>query len=91
MGAMDRPQSAEKKRWLARAYLLREGDTKVAKMAQDDDDASQLCLGPEKYIYLEYLEWMGEEMFQPGRNECEIKCGQCSRVIGGCTWDPNTK
>lgn len=85
---LGRPQSAEKKRWLARANLLREGDSKVAKMAQEDDEASQLLFGKEKYIYLEYLEWMGEDMFKPNVNECEIKCGQCQRAIGGCCWTP---
>ena len=83
-----RPQSAEKKRWLARANLLREGDSKVAKMAQEDDEASRLLFGKEKYIYLEYLEWMGEDMFKPNVNECEIKCGQCHRAIGGSCWTP---
>ncbi len=62
---MERPQSAEKKRWLARANLLREGDSKVAKMAQEDDEASRLGFGHEKYIYLEYMDWMGEDIFQP--------------------------
>jgi hypothetical protein len=42
-GAGDkRPQSAEKRRWIARVNLLREGDSKVAKMADDDDVASEL-------------------------------------------------
>ena len=88
---LGRPQSAEKKRWLARANLLREGDSKVAKMAQEDEEASRILFGQEKYIYLEYLEWMGEDMFKPGVNECEIKCGQCTRAIGGCSWAPQPR
>lgn len=83
----DRPQSAEKTRWLARVNLLGEGaggeagwgassrsgqgqgrqghkgrGELIDKMSQDDDEAIKLGFGREKYIHIEYLEWMGDEL-----------------------------
>jgi hypothetical protein len=92
LGAGQRPQSAEKRRWLARAYLLREGDSKVAKMAEEDFKASRAFhASDEKYLYVEYLDWMTEELFQPDVTDCEIRCHQCTRVIGACSWSTHAK
>lgn len=65
--AYDRPRSAEKLRWLARASLLREGDHKVASVADADELASQLAFDKDPYFHVEYLEWMGREIFQQGQ------------------------
>jgi hypothetical protein len=92
LGAGLRPQSAEKRRWLARAYLLREGDSKVAKMAEEDFKASRAYhASDEKYLYVEYLDWMSDELFQPEVTDCEVRCSQCSRVIGAASWSSHAK
>lgn len=94
---MPRPQSAEKRRWLARVSLLRMnskgngGEQKVAKMAKDDDDAMILGLGEEKYFYLEYLEWMGQDILSSEIEEGDIHCGHCKKVLGHWTWKPQSK
>lgn len=87
----DRPQSAEKRRWLARVNLLREGDTKVAKMAEDDDKASQLAFGRDKYLHIEYLPWMGNEVFSPDKDIGDICCVDCRRVVGSWIWKPSVR
>lgn len=104
----NRPQSAEKRRWLARVTLLKSGihhdtedstsdtlsylrhDEKVAKLSRDDDEAIKLGFGREKYIHLEYLEWMGEEILSPSVDSGELKCNHCHSIIGSWTWRPTT-
>ena len=138
-----RPQSAEKRRWLARINLLRgvsltgtsssigtdlmdiqqqqgdgsgnisssihddtsmcidnnnntttsnSGELKVAKLAEADDAAVQLIYaGPEKYFYLEYLDWMGTTILQPGVENGEISCSSCKNVLGNCIWHPSKR
>ena len=139
-----RPQSAEKRRWLARMNLLRgvsltgtsssgigtdlmdiqqqlgdgsgnisnihddtsmcidnnntttttsnSGELKVAKLAEADDAAVQLIYaGPEKYFYLEYLDWMGTTILQPGVENGEISCSSCKNVLGNCIWHPSKR
>jgi hypothetical protein len=101
----DRPQSAEKTRWLARVNLLGQGDSPgkgqgvcqghkgelIDKMSQDDDEAIKLGFGREKYIHIEYLEWMGEDLLSCDIDEGELKCGQCERIIGTWNWNPHPK
>ena len=41
-------------------------EAKFAKLVQDDENALQASVGKEKYLYLEYLEWMGYNMLLPG-------------------------
>ena len=127
----NRPQSAEKRRWLARVNLLKSGlgddhdiddfspsasemteisesfrhavatplssltstghDAKVAKLSRDDDEAIKLGFGQEKYIHLEYLEWMGEELLSSSVETGELKCGNCRSTIGSWTWNPTSR
>eukprot|EP00602_Paraphysomonas_sp_CaronLab_P002207 CAMPEP_0185029152 /NCGR_PEP_ID=MMETSP1103-20130426/15290_1 /TAXON_ID=36769 /ORGANISM="Paraphysomonas bandaiensis, Strain Caron Lab Isolate" /LENGTH=716 /DNA_ID=CAMNT_0027563795 /DNA_START=211 /DNA_END=2361 /DNA_ORIENTATION=+ len=101
----NRPPSAEKRRWLERVHLLNSsapddrmehadhlrGHEKVAKMSHDDDEAIKLGFGQDKYIYLEFLDWMGEELLSPDIDSGELKCGHCSRVIGAWTWNPSSR
>lgn len=111
----DRPQSAEKTRWLARVNLLGQGDPSahgqsqgdlqgrgqgqgqghkgelIDKMSQDDDEAIKLGFGREKYIHVEYLEWMGEDLLSHDIDEGELKCGHCQRIIGTWNWNPHPK
>ena len=91
-----RPQSAEKSRWLARVSLLREGarsgeNGRVARLAQDDEEAVRLGWGAEKYIYLEYLEWMGQDALQGTRPRGPINCAGCHNVLGSFDWNPNPR
>jgi hypothetical protein len=122
-----RPQSAEKRRWLARINLLRNqhsspvpgsdghhsgaddfagamqidgagsdsvssGDVKVARMAEADDTASQMVYGgAEKYFYVEYLEWMGAAVHQPGVESGDICCNSCKNVLGAWMWNPSSR
>lgn len=102
--AFDRPQSIEKRRWLARVSLLRdtsssssdtrgvgEDDSKLAKMAEDDDDAMRRAFGREKYIYTEYLDWMGTEVLSGEVVNGAIACHGCKRVLGAWTWAPSSR
>ena len=88
---VDRPQSAEKRRWLARVNLLREGDSKVAKMAEDDDKAAALAFGRDKYFYIEYMPWMGKEVFQSTSDIGEICCSDCRKTVGSWLWKPSPR
>ena len=101
----DRPPSAEKRRWLARVNLLRADqgggeeyvgsqskcDLKVAKLSNDDDEAIKLGFGREKYIHIEYLEWMGDDVLSPSGDEGEIRCEHCRNVLGMWTWNPTER
>ena len=88
-----RPQSAEKSRWLARVSLLRGGreNSGVARLAQQDEDAVRLGWGKEKYVHLEYLEWMGNEALQGTKNRGPLQCPGCSNVIGSYDWHPHER
>ena len=91
-----RPQSAEKSRWLARVSLLREGarsgeNGRVARLAQDDEEAVRLGWGAEKYIYLEYLEWMGSDLLQGTRPRGPLCCSNCHNILGSYDWNPNRR
>lgn len=67
------------------------GDTKLSAIADADDEAEKLALGHDKYIFLEYLEWMGADCFCAEAKIGEISCFNCSRVIGSYTWSPTDK
>eukprot|EP01039_Chlorochromonas_danica_P000830 gene830-903_t len=89
---LDRPASAEKRRWLARVSLLREGDVKVAQLAEQDDVVARaLALNDEKYFYLEYLDSMGKEIFQTSKDYGDILCPGCSKVLGCWNWTPSLR
>lgn len=87
-----RPQSAEKRRWLARVNLLREGgDAKAAKVADDDDAASQLGYGDDKYFHIEYMDWMGKELFRMNNDVGDICCYNCHKAVGSYYWKPSVR
>lgn len=99
------PQSTEKRRWLARMSLLGDtgagavgfgsqaggGDSKLAKVSQADDDATRLALGPDKWVYMEYLDWMGAEPLDANIDKGDIACHSCRNVIGQWTWVPTPR
>jgi hypothetical protein len=84
--------SVEKKRWMDRVNLLRSSNSdKLSAMADADDEAQSTALSHEKYIFLEYLEWMGVECFTKEVNFGDINCYGCKRAIGSWTWTPSEK
>lgn len=66
-------------------------DRSVAKLAADDDDALRLLVGCEKYIYVEYLDWMGQAVLGGDADSGEITCFGCKSVIGSWIWNPNER
>lgn len=87
---VDRPKSAEKRRWLARVNLLNENHaSKIQNLAEADDTASQLALNGGKYYYIEYLEWMGKALFCAENNTGDIVCPGCKNAVGDWTWTPS--
>jgi hypothetical protein len=98
-------QSAEKRRWLARLNLLRESNVessnnsnkniknKIANISEADDLATQHYFNDptEKYFYVEYLPWMGGEIFHYPKDHGEICCPGCSRVVGSWSWNPSAR
>ena len=94
----ERPQSAEKRRWLARVSLLKADakesisrpplvpDDKAAKLAADDDSVVEhMQMGSSKHMFLEYLEWMGREPLA-GESEGLLQCPNCQKVLGSWAW-----
>jgi hypothetical protein len=90
-----------KRRWLARVSLLgykpdghnQEKDTqRIEKLAKDDNDAADLAIaGKDKYINLEYLEWMGRDILRSDIDKGEINCHRCNRTIGSWNWNPSDR
>jgi len=96
---LNRPQSAEKRRWLARVSLLKADskdsmsrpplvpDAKAAKLAADDqgivDIVDKGCL---PFFCIEYLGWMGLEPLGDTCDEGELDCPGCGRTIGSWSW-----
>lgn len=116
--AFDRPHSAEKLRWLARAALLvnnnsnnpsnntsnnsntvhtsssfivHNSDNRVVSLAEKDDLASNLVFDADPYFYVEYLEWMGKDIFHLSLDSGDLCCPQCKHVIGSWTWTPSMR
>ena len=98
----ERPQSAEKRRWLARVSLLKADakesisrapdvpDAKSAKLAaQDDDVVESVQEGHSQHLFLEYLEWMGREPLS-GADEGGLHCPSCKKVLGRWSWGGET-
>lgn len=97
-------QSAEKRRWLARLSLLRDTATdstgssksikhRIANISDADDIATQYYINDpmEKYFYVEYLPWMGGEVFQYPKDHGEICCPGCNHVVGSWSWNPSPR
>ena len=101
--AFDRPQSVERRRWLERVSLLQDSalerdlpvsrDVRVAKLAEDDDDASLLAIGKGKYIHLEYMSWMGTDILRKHIDMGDIRCPNpsCQKTIGSYNWSPSAQ
>lgn len=88
----DRPQSAEKIRWLARANLLKEGDSKVASIAEADQIASRNAFDAhDQYFYLEYIDWFGAEVLSPSADHGELCCPGCKHAVGSFVWSPSMR
>ncbi len=91
---IERPKSAEKKRWLARMNLLQEDHTstqKIKSMADADDTASQIALNGGKYYYIEYMDWMGKDLFSNRHNAGDVICPGCKNALGHWTWTPSQR
>jgi len=86
-----RPKSAEQRRWLARMNLLNEGDTRVLTIAEADIIASQHAYKSEKYLYIEYLEWMGKDVFSQDIDHGDICCPGCRNTVGKWVWTPSNR
>jgi len=72
--------------------LLRDDDIKVAKMAEDDDMASRQAFSSEEnYFHIEYLDWMGKDVFDNQRDVGDIVCFGCCRSIGKWVWSPSAR
>ena len=98
----ERPQSAEKRRWLARVSLLKADakesiarapdvpDAESAKLAaQDDDVVESVQEGHSQHLFLEYLEWMGRDPLS-GADDGDLHCPSCSKVLGRWSWGGET-
>ena len=109
-----RPQSAERRRWMARMSLLQQGHTtatnssnnnnnnnisnrgdkaeaKVLEVMQGDELALAGGLGRSKYVHLEWLPWMGDDIPSGTCDEGDIKCPGCDRVLGSWAWNPHPR
>lgn len=73
----------------------KDGFDKVVALADQDDGAVAFSLatsGSEQYFYVEYLDWMGKEVFEsPGRDYSDICCKQCRKVVGCWNWTPSSR
>jgi len=89
----DKHSSVEKSKWLDRLKLLQASndDKALTVMADADDDAQRLAAGNDKYIFLEYLEWMGADCFRLGNDIGELYCFNCKKPIGSWTWTPSDR
>jgi len=100
-GNTPRPHSVERRRWLARVSLLgykpdgrsqEKESQKIEKLAKDDNDAADLAVaGKDKYINLEYLEWMGRDVLRSDIDKGDITCHRCSKTIGCWNWNPSDR
>jgi hypothetical protein len=97
----ERPQSAEKRRWLARVSLLNADskesmsvhppvpDAKTSQLAAQDADMVDLIdNSSNSLLFLEYLSWMGESPLCSERDEGGLACPGCLRSIGYWKWLP---
>jgi hypothetical protein len=102
-GKVVRPQSAEKRRWLARVSLLKADskesihthpdvpDAKSAKLAADDQGMVDVVeKGKQPYFTVEYLGWMGMEPLGTKCDEGKLECPGCARAIGTWSWKPDS-
>jgi hypothetical protein len=101
--AAGRPKSAEKRRWLARVNLLTadysnhsavnfNAMNKVKNLAEADELVSSSIVTNEgKYYYIEYMEWMGKELFAVDRNVGDICCPGCKNAVGSWSWTPSQR
>lgn len=87
----DRPKSSEKRRWLARANLIREGHNALERVAEADEFASQSAFDHDKYFHIEYLDWMGADVLDVKKDNGEICCPGCKHIVGSWSWNPSRR
>lgn len=96
-GNNTRPQSAERRRWMARISLLRgsgketKAEAKMLEVMQGDEAAVTGGLGNNKYVHLEWLPWMGDNIPSGAYDEGDISCPGCQRVLGSWAWNPHPR
>ena len=99
---MNRPKSAEKRRWLARVNLLSDNGqnnpnsnsstmTKIMHLADADEIASQIALNGGKYYYIEYMDWMGKDIFKANCHTGNVICPGCKNTVGSWAWTPSQR
>jgi hypothetical protein len=66
---------------------------RVANVAEADDFASQHYIFDlsEKYFHVEYMEWMGSEVLEIGKEYGDICCPGCKNVLGSWSWNPSPR
>jgi len=76
-------------RYFSRLNLLRKNDEKtIKKMIHDDDQVADfLTVGKDGVYYLEYLEWMGQSVFDSSLYSGDICCFNCKNMIGSWSWN----
>lgn len=62
----------------------------MGRLAKADDEAANLGMGSGKYIHLEYLSWMGDDLLM-GPDEGDIRCNCCQNLIGSWSWIPHER
>lgn len=66
-------------------------NTSVAKLAEADEQACMGGSGAGKYVHLEYLEWMGRDILHSEKEEGDINCFNCQRMLGSWAWAPHPR
>ena len=102
VGNNARPQSAERRRWLARVSLLRADpkeniakhpavpDEKSVKLAADDQGVvDKHDKGEGQFFCIEYMGWMGMDPLTASVDEGKIECPGCTKPIGSWSWNPD--
>jgi hypothetical protein len=68
------------------------GDAKVTQVAlADDATVHSYDGGTGKYVHLEHLPWMGQDILDGALEEGDISCPQCKHVIGSWSWNPHPR
>jgi hypothetical protein len=71
---------------------LRECDiTKFVQMVAHDENATKHCMGNEETLYVEYMDWMGQLMFEKESEGGLLCCQTCCAPLGGWTWQVNSR
>lgn len=73
--------------------LQKNAKNRVSHVAEADDSASQhyILESNEKYFHVEYMEWMGSEVLEVGKDFGDICCPGCKHVLGSWSWNPSPR